>query len=236
MKAQLFIGNRNYSSWSLRAWLCLKWAEVDFDETLIDLDQPGYGERRIAQVLAVSPSGMVPVLRIGSETIWDTIAIAEWAAEAAPELLLPADRLTRAAMRAAVGEMHAGFAALRSELPMNIRRRCRADGLPGNARGDVQRIDRLWASLRERHGAEGGFLFGKRSIADAFYLPVATRFRTYAVHLSAPAQSYADELLRDADFQAWERAALAEDPKPFSRARIDSLYAATEPGRASHAG
>ena len=234
MNPRLWIGNRNYSSWSLRAWLCLKWAGVDFDETLIDLDQAGYGERRIAQVLAVSPSGMVPVLQIGPETIWDTLAIAEWAAEAAPELL-PADRLTRAGVRAAVGEMHAGFAALRSELPMNIRRRCVAEGLSGNARADVERIDRLWASMRERHGAAGAFLFGKRSIADAFYLPVATRFRTYGMRLSTAAQGYADELLHDADFQAWQRAALAEDPKPFSRAPIDSLYTTAEPRRASRA-
>jgi glutathione S-transferase len=235
MKAQLWIGNRNYSSWSLRAWLCLKWAGVDFSETRIDLDQPGYGERRIAQVLAVSPSGMVPVLKLGSETIWDTMAIAEWAAETAPELL-PSEHLARAAMRAAAGEMHAGFAALRSELPMNIRRRCKAEGLSGSARADVERIDRLWATLRERYAAAGAFLFGKRSIADAFYLPVATRFRTYGVALSAPAQAYADALLRDADFLVWERAALAEDPKPFSRARIDSLYTVAEPGRSSRVG
>ena len=102
-------------------------------------------------------------------------------------------------------------------------------------RADVERIDRLWASMRERHGAAGAFLFGKRSIADAFYLPVATRFRTYGMRLSTAAQGYADELLHDADFQAWQRAALAEDPKPFSRAPIDSLYTTAEPRRASRA-
>lgn len=233
MTAQLWIGNRNYSSWSLRAWLCLRWAGVAFDETVIELDQPGYGERAIADVLAVSPSGLVPALQLGTETIWDTLAIAEWAAETTPALL-PGDRLTRASMRAAVGEMHAGFAALRAELPMNIRRRCRAEGLSANACADVQRIDRLWATLRQRHAGAGEYLFGKRTIADAFYLPVATRFRTYRVQLSPVAQAYGDELLRDADFQAWQRAALAEDPKPFSRARIDSLYLATEHAQVSN--
>lgn len=225
MKPHLLIGNRNYSSWSLRGWLCLRWANIDFDETLIELDQPGYGECRIADVLAVSPTGMVPVLRLGDETVWDTLAIAEWAAEnsrGAP--LLPADPLARAQVRSTVGEMHAGFAALRRELSMNIRRRCRASGLSPAAQADIGRIDQMWSALRERHDARGPYLFGERSLADAFYLPVATRMRTYGVTLSAAAQAYGELLLADADFRHWEALVLAEPAKPLLRADTDKLY------------
>jgi len=229
MTVHLWIGNRNYSSWSLRGWLCLRWSGIEFGETLVDLDQPGYGERCIADVLAVSPSGLVPVLRVGDETIWDTLAIAEWAAEATQsEPLLPADAMARALMHAAVGEMHAGFAALRRELPMNITRRCRAHDLSAAAVADVTRIDQLWTGLRQRYAASGPYLFGTRSMADAFYLPVATRFRTYGVVLSAPAQAYCEALLADTDFRAWERAAAGEGARPFSRAPIDSLYPGTD--------
>lgn len=225
MQPQLYVGNRNYSSWSLRAWLALQWARIDFDETRVELDQPGYGECGIAQVLAVSPSGMVPALRIGDEVIWDTLAIAEWAAEnTRGQPLVPADSLERAAMRSTIGEMHAGFAALRQELPMNIRRRCRASGLSAQARRDVQRIDALWSSLRQRYAGRGAFLFGPRTLSDAFYLPVATRFRTYSVELSPPASAYVDELLRDAAFRRWEDQVLADPPRPFSRAPIDSVF------------
>lgn len=225
MQVQLYIGNRNYSSWSLRAWLCLRWAGIPFDETLIELDQPGYGEGRIAEVLAVSPSGLVPVMRQAGEPVWDTLAIAEWAAEQTRgPALLPSDPLQRAQVRSAVGEMHAGFAALRRELPMNLRRRCRAFGLSPAAQADIARIDQMWASLRERHGAGGPFLFGARSLADAFYLPVATRMRSYDIALSPAAQTYGQTLLADRDFGEWEARVLAEPPRPFSRAPTDQLY------------
>lgn len=225
MQPHLFIGNRNYSSWSLRAWLCLRWAGIEFDETLIDLDQPGYGECRIAEVLAVSPTGMVPVLRLGDESVWDTLAIAEWAAEnTRSAALLPGDPLARAQVRSTVGEMHAGFGGLRRELSMNIRRRCRASGLSPAAQADIGRIDRMWATLRERHAARGPYLFGERSLADAFYLPVATRMRTYGVTLSAVAQAYGEMLLADADFLHWEALVLAEPAKPLLRADTDKLY------------
>jgi glutathione S-transferase len=228
MTGHLWIGNRNYSSWSLRAWLCLRWAGVEFKETRIELDQPGYGERRITQVLAVSPSGQVPALKVGDTTIWDSLAIAEWAAESARgQALVPADTLARAEMRSVVAEMHCGFSALRQELPMNLGRRCRAQGLSEAARANVARIGSLWAGLRQRHAA-GDFLFGARSIADAYYLPVATRFRTYAVALSPSAQAYCETLLADADFKAWQRNARADADKAFTRASIDTLYPGTD--------
>jgi glutathione S-transferase len=225
MKPHLFVGNRNYSSWSLRGWLCLKWAGIAFNESVIDLNQPGYGEGRIADVLAVTQSGKVPAMRIGGETIWDTLAIAEWAAEnSRGDALLPADSLVRAHVRATVGEMHAGFTALRTELPMNIRRRCVARGLTDAAKADIARIDQLWSSARQKYAKSRPFLFGPRSIADAFFVPVATRFRTYGTTLSPTSQQYCDLLLADAAFREWEAMVIAEVPKPFSRANIDGLY------------
>lgn len=225
MKPHLFIGNRNYSSWSLRAWLCLRWAGIEFDETLIELDQPGYGEGRIADVLAVSPSGRVPVLRLDNAAVWDSLAIAEWAAEQVRGPgLLPNEPVRRAQVRSVTGEMHAGFAALRRELPMNIRLRCRAEGLSAAALTDIRRIESMWTSMRERHADGGDYLFGERSLADAFYLPVATRFRTYGVALAAAAQAYGDMLLADAAFREWEAVVLAEPPRAFSRAPFDGLY------------
>ncbi len=225
VKPRLYIGNLNYSSWSLRPWLCLQWAGVDFDETLIELDQEGYGEARIAEVLAVSPSGRVPVLQLDRTTIWDSLAISEWAAEnSRANPLLPQDAPLRAQVRSATAEMHSGFAALRRDLPMNIRRRCSASGLPAETLADIARIDAMWSGLRKAHEARGPHLFGARSMADAFYTPVATRFRTYSIRLSPAAQAYCDTLLADADFRAWEQRVLTTLAKPFSRARTDELF------------
>ncbi len=225
-KPLLYLGNPNYSSWSLRPWLCLKWARVDFDEQFIELDAPGYGDAKIAAVLAVSPSGRVPALHVGDTVIWDSLAIAEWAAEqASGEPLLPADQLLRAQVRSATAEMHSGFAAVRRDLPMNIRRRCTARGLPAETLADIARADALWSGLRAAHASDGPHLFGRRSIADAFYTPVATRFRTYGIKLSALAQAYCDTLLADTAFREWEGRVLAAPAKPFSRATTDTMYA-----------
>lgn len=225
MTPHLHIGNRNYSSWSLRPWLCLRWAGIAFDEKLIELDQPGYGAEGITAVRAVSPSGKVPALRVGATTIWDSLAIAEWAAEGGtPGALLPVDRERRAVIRAACAEMHSGFPALRRDLPMNIRRCCVATDLPEDTRRDIERVERLWSALRAANATDGPWLFGARSMADAFYLPVATRFRTYAVALSKAAQAYCETAFADAAFRDWETRVLAEPVVRFSRAPIDSLY------------
>jgi glutathione S-transferase len=225
MTPHLHIGNRNYSSWSLRPWLCLRWAGIAFDETLIELDQPGYGAEGIAAVRAVSPSAKVPALRVGDTTIWDSLAIAEWAAEGGtPGALLPADRERRAVVRAACAEMHSGFPALRRDLPMNIRRRCVATDLPDDTRRDIARVESLWTTLRAANAADGPWLFGARSMADAFYLPVATRFRTYGVALPPAARAYVETTLADTAFREWEARVLAEPAVRFSRAPIDSLY------------
>ncbi|MEM9300899.1 MAG: glutathione S-transferase [Pseudomonadota bacterium] len=216
----LIIGNRNYSSWSLRPWLCLRWAGIEFEERLVSLAQPGYGKGEIAEVLEYSPTGRVPALLIGSLQVPDSLAIAEWAAEQVdPGVLWPADADLRAAARAATCEMHAGFPDLRNELPMNITRRCRARDLSAGAERDIRRVIALWIACRSRHGAGGPWLFGQRSIADAFYAPIATRFRTYGIELPPAAADYLATVLADADFGAWESAPIT-DRFPF----IDDVF------------
>ncbi|MBL8513760.1 MAG: glutathione S-transferase [Betaproteobacteria bacterium] len=233
MKPRLTIGNLNFSSWSLRAWLTLRWAGIDFNETLIDLNQPGYGESTIGEVLAASPSGKVPALAIGSETgsqtdyetIWDTLGIAQWAIDnGGRDALLPMDAERRNRLWSVVGEMHAGFGAVRRDLSMNIRRRCTAHGLPPDTRADIARVDALWRDCRERFGQTGGFLLGERSLADAFFLPVATRFRTYGVALSQESEAYVAHVLQDPAFLEWEARVKAEPVRPFGRAVIDGLF------------
>ncbi|MBM3542157.1 MAG: glutathione S-transferase [Alphaproteobacteria bacterium] len=230
MTPRLTIGNRNYSSWSLRPWLCLKWAKVTFEERFFDLDQPGYGADGIAALVALSPNGKVPLLEVDGTKIWESVAIAEWAAEQPGADLLPSEPLLRAQVRAAVAEMHAGFPALRRDLPMNIRRRCVASDLPADTGRDLARLDALWSGMRRAHGRHGAYLFGPRSMADAFYLPVATRLRTYAISLSAEADAYGRTLLADRAFLEWERRVLAEPATVFSRAPLDAVFPGTDRG------
>src|ERR1700733_1101501 len=170
----------------------------------------------MAPVLAVSPSGRVPALHLGDTTVWDSLAIAEWAAENAPAAQLwPKDPTTRAIARAATCEMHSGFHALRRELPSNIRRRAEPRIRSRTAGEDVQRdlarIEALWTDLRTRFGKGGPYLFGAHpTIADAFYAPVATRLRTYGVTIGGKAKEYAEAILADAAFLSWEKEAVAE--------------------------
>lgn len=226
MRPLLYIAHRNYSSWSLRGWLALRWAGIDFDEQVVDLDQPGYGENRVAGVLAVSASGKVPALKLGAAVVHDSLAIAEWAAEQAPGTLYPDAALERALVRSAVCEMHSSFGAVRRDLPMNLRRRCSAYDLPADTRRDLERLDALFSALRSEHAAAGPWLFGRRTLADVFYTPVATRLRTYGVHLSAAAMDYCAQLLADADFRAWEDAVLSGPAEPFRHGTTESLYPA----------
>lgn len=224
MSRKLFIAEqKNYSSWSLRAWLTLRWAGIEFEEHSIDLGQDGYGQGAIADLLAVSPNGLVPALAVGETAIWDTLAIAEWAAEQVPGLW-PEDSLVRAQARSVTAEMHSGFAPVRRDLSMNILRRCSPSGLPEETLRSIARIEQIWTQMRGLHGGQGAWLFGRRSIADAFYLPVATRFRTYGIILGPAAQAYADTLLSDADFEQWEADCVADswDHRGFSI--IDGLF------------
>ncbi len=215
----LFIGNKNYSSWSMRPWLALKWGAIGFEEQVIPLGGEGYGRSEIKQVREVSPSGRVPALHLAGAVIHESLAICEWAAEQAPSLW-PADKLARAEARAVACEMHAGFAALRRDMSMNVRRRlAAAPDWPQDTLADLDQLYALWARLLARHS--GQFLFGARSIADAMFAPVATRLRTYAAAISAPAQLYCDAIFADEGFRQWEREAEAE---PWSIEQTEALY------------
>lgn len=226
MSNVLFIGYKNYSSWSLRPWLALRWAGIPFEERLLPLDRPGYGRQEIAELKAVAPNGTVPALHADGVVIWDSLAIAEWAAEqAAPGVLWPVDPVLRAQARSAACEMHSGFAAVRRDLSMNIRRRMdRQPAWPDDTRRGLARIEAMWIELREAHAHLGPWLFGTRSIADAFFAPVATRLRTYAVPLSGIAGEYRDTLLADADFLAWEADCVGDDWDARGYSVIDGLY------------
>lgn len=209
MTCTLVIGNRNYSSWSLRPWLALKVSGVAFEEMRIALDQP----RTKAEILARSPSGKVPCLIDGELLVWDSLAICETANERyAGGALWPADADQRAHARAVTAEMHSGFAALRTHMPMDIRSRNHERGAAAMQRADVAadvtRIRSIWADCLSR--SSGPLLYGGFTIADAFYAPVVTRFRTYGVELAPALAAYADRILALPAMQQWVEAARAE--------------------------
>ena len=201
------LGNKNYSSWSLRGWLAVKQTGAAFGERVVRLDLPGTRE----ELLAASPSARVPVLQHGDLMIWDSLAIGEYLAERFPKAgLWPADSAARAVARAVTAEMHAGFAALRRELPMDLRNGYpRRDLAPGTAR-DVSRIVDIWQDYRMRFGAGGDFLFGGFSLADAAYAPVVSRFVTYDVALPEVAAAYRDAVMAWPAMIEWAAAAEAE--------------------------
>jgi glutathione S-transferase len=206
-KPILTIGNRNYSSWSMRPWLALKWGGVDFDTRIIELGPDG-GHRN-ERISPFSPTSLVPVLQVGDDIIWDSLSICEWAAEQNTNLL-PKDAMARALCRSACAEMHSGFVPVRRDLSMNIRRRTEPRTLQPETAAQVARIDALWSQCLGRFG--GPFLFGnKPTLADAMYAPVATRFRTYGIALSPPAQSWCDTIFADPAFKEWEAEAIAEE-------------------------
>ncbi|MES1156869.1 MAG: glutathione S-transferase family protein [Alphaproteobacteria bacterium] len=219
----LYIGNKNYSSWSLRPWLALKWADIPFEERVIPLDGPGYGHAKIPAILAVSPSGRVPSLHLDGVAINDSLAICEWAHERAPKAdLWPRDALTRAQARSAAAEMHSGFAALRRDLSMNIRRRMdKAPEFPADTQADLDRLFAAWSGWRERFGEDGPWLFGECTIVDAMYAPVVTRLRTYAVKAPEAIEAYCNTVFADAAYQEWERAAIAET---WTMPKAEALY------------
>jgi glutathione S-transferase len=202
----LYIGNKKRSSWSLRPWLALAASGVPFDEEMIALDLP---DTR-AKIAAVSPGGKVPVLVHGSVTVWESLAICEYAAETWPEAQLwPSEPSARAHARAVSAEMHSGFAALRQECPMATLE-TRSVTLSDDARANVKRIQELWADCRARHEARGPYLFGAFSIADAMYAPVVTRFSTYAVDVSVETRRYMDTIWAMPAMQRWKDGALLE--------------------------
>ena len=204
----LYIGNKNFSSWSLRPWVLMRHAGIPFREQMVSL----YAPERTARIRAVSPNGRVPCLHDGDTVVWDTLAIAEYLAERHPGLW-PADPVARAWARSVAAEMHSGFADLRNEFSMDLRLRQTALAGAGAA-ADIARIDSIWREGRSRFGSGGEFLCGPFGIVDAFWCPVAFRFRSYGVSLSGPALAYQQQLLSLPAMVEWEGAAALEREGP----------------------
>jgi glutathione S-transferase len=202
----LVIGNKTYSSWSLRPWLLLKQLAIEFQEITVPLHAPD----ATAHIARYSPSGRVPVLLEGEQVIWESLAIGETLAERHPGVW-PVDAARRALARSAASEMHAGFAALREELPFNCRARRSGVFPSAAAHADIARIVTLWATCRQTVNAgEGPWLFGPFTLTDAMFAPVALRFHTYGIALPESAQAYVDIVCQDHFVQAWIQAARQE--------------------------
>jgi glutathione S-transferase len=205
---KLVIGDRNYSSWSLRPWLAMKVAGLPFEEVPIRLRD----SNSKSEILKYSPSGRVPCLLDGETVVWDSLAICEYLAEETPALW-PADRAARAEARAISAEMHAGFGALRHSMPMEIHALKPFDGRGAEVEADIARIISIWESCRSRFAAAGPFLFGAFSIADAMFAPVVWRFITYAVELPPASGAWVEMMSALPAMQEWRTAALAEKAK-----------------------
>ncbi|RXT45002.1 glutathione S-transferase family protein [Bradyrhizobium betae] len=204
---KLAIGNKNYSSWSMRPWLALRANDIPFVETVIPLytDNPADKE----QILSFSRAGKVPVLVDGETVVWDSLAIIEYIAECYPEKKLwPDEAAARAHARSVCAEMHSGFVALRSECGMNLHRPIRPVMLSADAKANVARIEEIWRECRARYG--GPFLFGGFGAADAMYAPVVHRLRTYAIDVAPDTKAYMETMMALPAFQEWTREGLAE--------------------------
>jgi glutathione S-transferase len=208
MTLKLVIGNKNYSSWSMRPWLALHAKNNPFEEVVIPLYTGAADKQRI---LDVSRAGKVPILVDGDVTVWDSLAIIEYVAERFPEKRLwPEHPADRAHARSVCAEMHSGFAALRNECGMNLHRPVRAIELSADARANVARIEEIWGECRGRYGQLGPFLFGDFGAADAMFAPVVHRFRTYAVAVTKETQRYMETMMAFPAFAEWTKAGLAE--------------------------
>ena len=203
----IVLGSKNYSSWSLRAWLALEQTGAPFEEVVILLDRP----ETKAEIARHSPSGRVPALRDGEVVVWDSLAIAEYLAERFPDAgLWPSDPQARAIARAVSAEMHSGFSALRQNMPMNMRASAPGRGRAPGVDEDLARIFAIWRECRGRFGAGGPFLFGRRSIADAMYAPVVSRLTTYGVALDETAAAYSRAIWELPAMQRWLAASRSE--------------------------
>lgn len=208
MTLKLVIGNKNYSSWSMRPWLAMRANDIAFEEILIPLYTGAVDKQRI---LDVTRSGKVPALIDGDVTIWDSLSIIEYVAERFPaSRLWPEDRAGRAHARSISAEMHSGFGPLRNECGMNLHRPVGAIALSDDARANIARIEQIWTECRERYGKSGPFLFGGFGAADAMFAPVVHRFRTYAIAVAPEAKAYMETMMALPAFQEWTRAGLAE--------------------------
>ena len=207
MPLTLVIGNKNYSSWSMRPWVLMREAGIAFEEIQLWFDDRAHA----VGVERYSPTGLVPVLLVDGAPVWDTLAICETLAERYPEKALwPADPQARLTARSICAEMHSGFRDLRGAMPVNIRSLHPGKGMSPAVRRDIDRVVAIWQSCRERFGAAGPMLFGAFGIADAYFAPVATRFMTYAVALPPVAEAYASAVRRLASMQEWMAAARRE--------------------------
>ena len=204
----IILGNKNYSSWSLRAWLMLEACGTAYDEVVIPLDQPDTK----SAIRAHTPSGRVPTLKHGDLVIWDSLAIGEYLAERFPDAgLWPSDPAARARARSICAEMHAGFPALRENLPMDLRNRPPGQGVRAHGvAADIMRIAEIWEVCRQEHGRAGDFLFGGFGIADAFFAPVVGRFVTYGVALEGATAAYRDAVWSWPAMKRWRAAGEAE--------------------------
>jgi len=207
MTLTLVIGNKNYSSWSLRPWIAMKVAGIPFAEVVISLDAPDFKER----LSKISGTGKVPALADGDVHVWESLAILEYLAEKFTHAgLWPAGAAARAHARAIASEMHAGFVPLRRHCPMNIWRPVKKRELTPEVATNVRRIDAMWTDCRQRFGDGGPFLFGKFCAADAMYAPVVSRFHTYAVEVGAPARAYMNAVMALPAWAEWTSAAVKE--------------------------
>ncbi len=215
-KAELTLSSKTYSSWSLRGWLLCRLAGLAFDERIVGIDDPG----NRAELLLLSPSVLVPRLTHEGASVWDTLAIAEYLHEVFPDAgLYPADRITRAHCRAISGEIHSGFANLRSALPMNLKVRHEKFPIFTGALPDIERIEAIWADCLQRYG--GPFLFGDApTVADAMYAPVATRFITYAVTVDEPSRAYCGTITDWAPMREWYAAA-QDEPEEIAELEVE---------------
>lgn len=208
-KLTLYMGNKNYSSWSIRPWAALEHIGAPFEEVIIRLDEPDTAQK----ISAVSGAGRVPVLKDGDLVIWDSLAILEYLAERFPDAKLwPEDVKARAVARSVSAEMHSGFTNLRNHMSMNFRAHKPGEGRGPGVDADIARITSLWADCRARFGQGGPFLFGRFSIADCMFAPVVSRFTTYEVLLEGEAKAYADAIRALPLWKKWADAARAEPP------------------------
>ncbi|KPY46458.1 Glutathione S-transferase family protein [Pseudomonas viridiflava] len=207
MSLHLIIGDKRYSSWSLRPWLVLEMTGAPFTDQVIRLNLPDTREN----ILKYSPTGKVPALQCEHGTIIDSLAICEYLVERFPDVdLWPRDVSARAQARSACAQMHSGFMSLRSNMPMDLRQDQALEVIPVDTQADIDRIVALWAECRKAAREDGPFLFGRPSIADAFFAPVAIRLRTYRVALPDETLAYIETIYQWPAFQRWQQAGLEE--------------------------